>query len=50
MLVGPVPQPPKDTRGGEKTPARPLSMPDEAVDAPDPQQVLPGGAPREPRP
>jgi len=31
--VGPVPQPPKDTRGGEKTPARPLSLPDEPVDA-----------------
>jgi cytochrome d ubiquinol oxidase subunit I len=30
--VGPVPQPPKDTRGGEKTPARPLSVPDETVD------------------
>ena len=42
MLVGPVPQPPKDTRHGEKTPARPLSVPDEPVDAPDAQQVLPG--------
>jgi cytochrome d ubiquinol oxidase subunit I len=31
--VGPVKQPPKDTRGGEKTPARPLSLPDERVDA-----------------
>jgi cytochrome d ubiquinol oxidase subunit I len=31
--VGPVKQPPKDTRGGEKTPARPLSMPDEPVDS-----------------
>ena len=30
--VGPVRQPPKDTQGGEKTPARPLSMPDEHVD------------------
>jgi len=30
--VGPVKQPPKDTRGGEKTPARPLSLPDEHVD------------------
>ena len=40
MLVGPVPQPPKDTQGGEKTPARPLSVPDEPVDAPDAQQVL----------
>jgi cytochrome d ubiquinol oxidase subunit I len=40
MLVGPVPQPPKDTRGGEKTPARPLSLPDEPVDAPDPMQEL----------
>ena len=41
MLVGPVPQPPKDTRRGEKTPARPLSVPDEPVDAPDAQQVIP---------
>ena len=40
MLVGPVPQPPKDTRGGEKTPARPLSVPDEPVDAPTGQQEL----------
>jgi cytochrome d ubiquinol oxidase subunit I len=31
--TGPVPQPPKDTRGGEKTPARPLSVPDEPLDA-----------------
>ena len=30
--VGPVPQPPKTTQGGEKTPARPLSLPDESVD------------------
>jgi cytochrome d ubiquinol oxidase subunit I len=41
MLVGPVPQPPKDTRGGEKTAARPLSVPDEPVDAPAAQQVIP---------
>ncbi|HVI24974.1 MAG TPA: cytochrome ubiquinol oxidase subunit I [Xanthomonadaceae bacterium] len=34
LLVGPVRQPPKDTRGGEKTPARPLSLPDLPVDAP----------------
>ena len=34
MLVGPVKQPPKDTRHGEKTPARPLSLPDETVDTP----------------
>ena len=34
MLVGPVPQPPKHTQGGEKTPARPLSLPDETVDTP----------------
>ena len=33
MLVGPVKQPPKDTQGGEKTPARPLSLPDETVDS-----------------
>ena len=32
LRVGPVKQPPKDTRGGEKTPARPLSMPDESTD------------------
>jgi cytochrome d ubiquinol oxidase subunit I len=32
MLVGPVRQPPKDTQGGEKTPARPMSLPDETVD------------------
>ena len=31
--LGPVKQPPKDTRGGEKTAARPLSVPDEPVDA-----------------
>ena len=29
---GPVKQPPKDTEGGEKTPARPLSLPDEPID------------------
>src|SRR5690606_13749542 len=40
MLVGPVPQPPKDTRGGEKTPARPLSVPDEPVDAPATRQEV----------
>lgn len=34
LLVGPVKQPPKDTRGGGKTPARPLSLPDEPVDLP----------------
>jgi cytochrome d ubiquinol oxidase subunit I len=44
--VGPVPQPPKDTRGGEKTPARPLSVPDEPVDAPAAQQALRDGGPR----
>jgi cytochrome d ubiquinol oxidase subunit I len=32
LLIGPVKQPPKDTQGGEKTPARPLSLPDETVD------------------
>jgi cytochrome d ubiquinol oxidase subunit I len=32
LRVGPIRQPPKDTRGGEKTPARPLSMPDESTD------------------
>ena len=37
MLVGPVAQPPKDTRGGEKTPARPLSLPDETVDGAAPE-------------
>ncbi len=30
--VGPIKQPPKDTQGGGKTPARPLSLPDEPVD------------------
>ncbi|HET8819345.1 MAG TPA: cytochrome ubiquinol oxidase subunit I [Xanthomonadaceae bacterium] len=37
MLVGPLPQPPKDTQGGEKTPARPMSLPDEKVDGADPE-------------
>ncbi|MEO5565957.1 MAG: cytochrome ubiquinol oxidase subunit I [Luteimonas sp.] len=32
LLIGPVKQPPKDTRHGEKTAARPLSLPDETVD------------------
>jgi cytochrome d ubiquinol oxidase subunit I len=32
VRVGPVRQPPKDTQGGEKTPARPLSLPDEQMD------------------
>ena len=32
LRVGPVKQPPKDMQGGEKTPARPLSLPDESVD------------------
>jgi len=32
LKIGPVPQPPKDTEGGEKTPARPLSLPDEPVE------------------
>ena len=32
LRKGPVPQPPKDTDGGEKTPARPMSLPDEKVD------------------
>jgi len=36
LLVGPVKQPPKDTQGGEKTPARPLSLPDESVDGATP--------------
>ena len=36
LLIGPVKQPPKDTQGGEKTPARPMSLPDEPVDAPGP--------------
>ena len=33
LRKGPVRQPPKDTEGGEKTPARPLSLPDESIDA-----------------
>ena len=37
MLVGPLPQPPKDTQGGGKTPARPLSLPDEKVDGAGPE-------------
>ena len=41
-LVGPVKQPPKDTQGGEKTPARPLSLPDESVDTPGPDGSVPG--------
>ena len=32
LLVGPVKQPPKHLDGGEKTPARPLSLPDEPVE------------------
>lgn len=32
LLVGPVPQPPKHTGDGEKTPARPMSLPDEKLD------------------
>ena len=32
LKKGPVKQPPKDTEGGEKTPARPLSLPDEPVE------------------
>lgn len=40
LLIGPVPQPPKDTQHGEKTPARPLSLPDEPVD-----DALPGARP-----
>lgn len=32
LKIGPVKQPPKDTDGGEKTPARPLSLPDESVE------------------
>jgi cytochrome d ubiquinol oxidase subunit I len=41
LLIGPVKQPPKDTQGGEKTPARPLSLPDESVDAPGPDGRVP---------
>src|SRR5690606_25616460 len=40
MLVGPVPQAPKDTERGEKTPARPMSLPDEPVDGPS-REVTP---------
>jgi cytochrome d ubiquinol oxidase subunit I len=43
LLIGPVKQPPKDTQGGEKTPARPLSLPDESVDAPGPDGTVPHG-------
>lgn len=32
LLIGPVKQPPKHVDGGEKTPARPLSLPDESVE------------------
>ena len=32
LLIGPVQQPPKHVDGGEKTPARPLSLPDEPVE------------------
>ena len=32
LMVGPVKQPPKRVDGGEKTPARPLSLPDEPVE------------------
>ncbi len=32
LRKGPVRQPPKDTEGGEKTPARPLSLPDEPME------------------
>jgi cytochrome d ubiquinol oxidase subunit I len=32
LEIGPVKQPPKHTEGGEKTPARPLSLPDEKVE------------------
>ena len=32
LKKGPVKQPPKDTEGGEKTPMRPLSLPDEPVE------------------
>ena len=46
MLVGPVRQPPKDTQDGGKTPARPLSLPDEPVDAPAAQQAIHDGGAR----
>jgi cytochrome d ubiquinol oxidase subunit I len=32
LMIGPVKQPPKHLDGGEKTPARPLSVPDEPVE------------------
>ena len=32
LRKGPVKQPPKDMAGGEKTPARPLSLPDEKIE------------------
>ena len=32
LTIGPVKQPPKHVDGGEKTPARPLSLPDEPVE------------------
>jgi cytochrome d ubiquinol oxidase subunit I len=32
LMVGPVQQPPKHIDGGEKTPARPLSVPDEPLE------------------
>jgi cytochrome d ubiquinol oxidase subunit I len=32
LRIGPVPQPPKHVDGGGKTPARPLSLPDESVE------------------
>jgi cytochrome d ubiquinol oxidase subunit I len=32
LAIGPVKQPPKHVEGGEKTPARPLSLPDEPVE------------------
>jgi cytochrome d ubiquinol oxidase subunit I len=47
LLIGPVKQPPKDTQGGEKTPARPLSLPDESVDAPGPDGSVPHGSLRD---
>ena len=34
LRIGPVRQPPKDTEGGDKTPARPLSLPDEKIEEP----------------
>ena len=32
LRKGPVKQPPKDMAGGGKTPARPLSLPDDAIE------------------